>query len=105
MDEFFDNLLEELAEIAKKAVEDIKDELIRDGKSFVEKTRADLQRWAQLLVEGKITRDEFEYLVKAKRDLAQMEALKQKGLAQVRIDKLRNALLNAVVDAAERTFL
>lgn len=101
-DEFLDALKKELIKIAKSTGEEIKDELLEDGKTFIEKSKADLQRWALLLAEDKITEDEFKYLVEAKKDLAEMEALKQKGLAEARIDKLKGALLNAVVGSALR---
>ncbi len=101
--QFLSLLKTQLTGIAKEAGEDIKDELIKDGRAFVEKTRDDLQRWTQLMAEGKLTRDEFEYLLQAKKDLAQMEALKQKGLAQARIDKLKSALLSAVVGSVFKT--
>lgn len=55
------------------------------------------------MAEGKLSRDEFEYLLKAKKDLAQMEALKKKGLALARIDKLKGSLLDTVAGAAIRT--
>lgn len=93
----------QLTDIAQEGGEDIKDELLEDGLAFVEKTRDDLKRWSQLLAEGKLSRDEFEYLLKAKKDLAQMEALKKKGLALARIDKLKGSLLDTVAGAAIRT--
>lgn len=102
-DEFLDELKSALIDIAKDVGEDIKDELLQDGKAFVEKSRDDLQRWAQLLAEGKLTQNEFEYLLQAKKDLAEMEALKQKGLAEARIDKLKNAVFSAIVGSAVRT--
>lgn len=101
--DFLNALKSELTGIAREAGEDIKDELIKDGKAFVEKSREDLERWSRLMAQGDLSREEFEYLLKAKKDLARMEALKQKGLAQARIDKLKNALMGAVVGSAVRT--
>lgn len=104
INDFLDALKSQLTDIAKEVGGDIKDELIRDGTVFFEKSKDDLQRWMPLLAEGKLTRDEFEYLLKAKKDLAEMEALKQKGLAKARIDKLKKALFGAIVGSALRTF-
>ncbi len=97
--EFLDILIAKLEEIAKEAAEDIKDALIQDGVSFAEKARERLQRWAALVAADKLTIDEFKYLLEAQKDMARMEALKQKGLAQIRIDRLRNSLINAVFES------
>ncbi len=96
---FLDILIAKLTDIAEAAAVDIKDALIQDGVSFAEKSRERLQRWAALVAEEKLTTDEFKYLLEAQKDLAKMEALKQKGLAQIRIDKLRNSLINAVLES------
>jgi hypothetical protein len=101
--DFLKTLKSDLADIAKEAGEDIKDELMRDGTSFAEKLKDDLQRWTTAIVEGTLTQEELEYLLQAKKDLAQMEALKQKGLAKARIAKLKNTLISAVVGSAVRS--
>jgi len=101
--DFLNALKSELTGIANEAGEDFRDELIKDGKDFVEKSREDLERWGRLVAHGELTREEFEFLLKAKKDLAQMEALKQKGLGQARIDKLKMALIGAVAGSAMRT--
>jgi hypothetical protein len=51
-----------------------------------------------LLIEGKLTTEEFEWLVNSQKDLIQMAALKQAGLAAIRIDQFKASLLNMVVD-------
>ena len=44
-----------------------------------------------------ITTSTIEFLVKGKQDLAEMEALKQAGLALVRVDQFRNSLVDLVI--------
>ena len=102
-DDFLKLFKSELIDIAKSAGEDIKEELLDDGQAFVQKTKADLQRWTALVAAGDLSQEEFEYLLQAKKDLAVMEALKQKGLAQARIDKLKEAVIGAVVGSAVRS--
>jgi hypothetical protein len=55
------------------------------------------------LANKQITKEEFEFLVKGKRDLAEMLALKQKGVALVKIDAFKNRLISLVVDLAVKT--
>lgn len=98
-DKFLDILIAKLEDIAKGLAKDIKKTFVQSGIAFARKTKKRLQRWAALVEEGKLTMDEFKYLVEAQKDLAEMEALKQEGLAKARIDKLRNSLINAVVDS------
>lgn len=103
--EFLSLFKARLIEIAQDTSRDIKEALLQDGSAFVQKTRDDLQRWTLLLAEGRLTKDEFEYLLEAKIDLAEMEALKQKGLAEIRIDELKQAVFEAIVGSAARAFL
>ncbi len=100
----FDRFLELLSDNLKAFVQehwsDLRDAALQDGQAFVETTRADLERWLGLLAEGALTREDFEWLVQGKRDLAELEALKQAGLAKVRLDQFRSSLVNVVVDTA-----
>lgn len=104
-EKFLQLLKSSLIDLAKEAGRDIKEELLQDGSAFVRKTRGDLQRWTALLAEGRLTKDEFAYLLEAKKDLAEMEALKQKGLAEVRIDELKQSIFDAIIGSATRVFL
>ena len=76
----------------------------KDASAFLEKARADLERWTLELAEGKLTNDDFAFLVKGKKDLAEMEALKQAGLALVRIDQFRNSVFDLVIGTALKMF-
>ncbi len=95
--DFLNILKSDLIEVGKNFGEDIKNELVDDGQAFAQKCREDLERWTTQLAEGSLSKEDFAYLVKAKKDLAEMEALKQKGLAKAKIDKLKAAVVNSVV--------
>lgn len=99
-DEFLKTLKHDLGDLAHHFGDDVKTELINDGRSFAVKSKRDLERWMKELVNGSLTKDDFEWLVKGKKDLAEMEALKQAGLTRARIDKYRNALLDTVISSA-----
>jgi hypothetical protein len=64
-----------------------------------------LRRWTKLLAQGDLSKDDFEWLVAGKKDLAEMEALKQTGLALVRLERFQNALISLVIDTAFETFV
>ncbi len=99
-DRFLELLKENLLALAQEHWTDVRDAALRDGQTFVRRTREDLERWLTLLAAGDLTREDFEWLVQGRRDLAEMEALKQAGLAKVRLDRFRSALVDVVVKTA-----
>lgn len=95
-DEVKRGLLQLLAHDGQAAVQ----AALNDGAAFLEETRADLERWAQLLASGQLTKDDFASLVRGRQDLAQMAGLKRAGLAAIRIDQIKNALIQLIIIAA-----
>ncbi len=104
-DDFLSSLLGNLEDLAKSELADLKDAALSDAKSFVDSTSGDLKTWTEQLKNGELSAEDFEFLLLAKKDLAEMEALKQAGLALVRIDKFRVSVINAVVGTATDVFL
>ena len=103
--EFLSTIKEDLLEFAKENLEEYKDELLKDGNEFVKKAKKDLERWTEGLASGALSRADFEFLLKGKRDLAEMEALKQLGLSKIRVNKITNGVIDVVVGSAVKTFL
>jgi hypothetical protein len=97
---FMATLKNDVVDFAQSQFKDVKNEAIADGTAFVKGIESDLQNWMSQLAAGKISRDDLQWLVNAKKDDAQLEALKVAGLAQVRRDQFVNGLLAVVVDAA-----
>lgn len=96
-DDFINMLKDDLIDLAKEFGDDVKDEIIKDAESFATELKEDLEEWTQKVQSGDLTQNDLEWLIKGKKDLAQMEALKQKGLAKAKIDKYRNALLETTI--------
>jgi len=103
--EFLSTIKDDLLEFAKENLEEYKDELLKDGNAFVKKTKIDLERWTEGLASGALSKNDFEFLLKGKKDLAEMEALKQLGLSKIRISKITNSIIDVVVSSAVKTFL
>ena len=103
--EFSNALKKGIEELAKKSVKEFRKAAEKDGKAFVEETKEDLRRWTKLLARGDLTKDDFEWLVVGKKDLAEMEALKRAGLSLVRLQRFQNALVSLVIDTAFDVFL
>jgi len=103
--DFVSTLKNDLLDFAKENLEEYKNELLKDGTLFIEKAKSDLERWTEGLASGALSPADFEFLLKGKKDLAQMEALKQLGLSKIRITKITNSIIDVVVGSAVKTFL
>lgn len=103
--DFMLTLKNDLLDFAKENLEEYKDEIIKDGTLFFEKTKSDLERWTEGLSSGALSPADFEFLLKGKKDLAEMEALKQLGLSKIRITKITNSIIDVIAGSAIKTFL
>jgi hypothetical protein len=95
----------DLLDFAKENLDEYKDEILKDGNAFIDKAKNDLTRWTDGLAAGALSKTDFEFLLKGKKDLAEMEALKQLGLSKIRITKITNGIIDVVIGSAIKTFL
>jgi hypothetical protein len=99
-----DNILRSVEEqsrsLARKLFKQYAREALADVRDFLRGSEVDLARWASELARGEIDKDEFRDLVRGQLDVAEMGALKQAGLAEVRIDTFTAGVLDIVVSAA-----
>ncbi len=102
-DKFFKELKDGVKDMAKREAKDFVKEATADSKEFLDTVKDDLKTWSEQLARGELTKDEFEFLLGGKKDLAKMEALKQAGLAAVKVDRVRTALLDLVISAATKS--
>lgn len=70
--------------------------LAKDTAAWLVTCTADLNRWGNLYLEGKLTKDEVASLVKGQGDLFAMKGLTAAGLAAVEIEKLKAQMLDMV---------
>lgn len=103
--DFIESLKTEVIKFAESSWDTYKNAAISDGNAFIEKTKADLERWTKMLAQGDLTRDDFEWLIVGKKDLAELETLKQAGLAKATLDKFTNGLIDTIVNTAFKVFL
>ena len=99
-----DNILKSIEEQSRRLVEKLfkqyLQEAVVDVRDFLQRSTVNLERWAQELAHRSIDKAEFKSLVRGQLDVAEMRALKQAGLAQVKIEIFTNGLLDIVVSAA-----
>lgn len=104
-DAFLDTLKDDIAALAASHLDELRDEALKDGTQFLEHTKDDLKRWTRLMEQGKLSKKDVESLVRGRKELAKMEALKQAGLAAAEADRFRQALVDQVIDTATDVFL
>ena len=104
-DKFLKTLKKCIVDLAKNTLSDFKDQAIDDASSFLTDTKDDLNRWTKLLARGQLTKDEFTFLMKSKKDLFELHALTQSGVALITIQKFRDAVIDLVVNTAVDVFL
>ena len=85
-----------ITNLAKQTVHGFVKEAQSDGQAFLEATKAKLEQWAGQLAAGKITKDEFSDLLEGQKDLLQLKALTQAGLARIALDKFKQGVLDLV---------
>ena len=90
----------QIAELAEQLFKQFTQQAIADAKDFLNEARDDLKRWVGELEREEIDKSDFESLVRGQKDVAEMQALKQAGLAQVSIDTFTNGVLDIVINAA-----
>jgi len=104
-DDFAQAVLSSSKDLAKTTLEELVQEATTDTQSYLDKSKADLQRWCVQLAEQKLTQAEFADLIRGRAALAEMHALTLAGLALTRIQRFRDGLIEIVIDTAFKTFL
>ena len=103
-EQFIQTLAEDLKEVAETFGREYTRALVKVGRDFAEQTRDDLLRWGKLAAAGQLSEDDFKWLLQGKKDVLEMELLKQEGLARVQKDRLQQAIIDTVAGALIQTF-
>jgi len=104
-DAFLEQLKTSLKGLAQNSFKKYSQQILHDWTEFAKKLEDDLQRWSVEYSIHEMTKEEFEFLVKGKKDLLEMEALKQLGLARTELNKLRNAIVDTITGTAVKVLL
>jgi hypothetical protein len=85
--------------LAEKLFHQFTRQAAADTRDFLDQSRADIERWAGELTRGEIDEDDLASLMRGEKDLAEMRALKQAGLAQVSLDTFTNGVIDIAISA------
>jgi hypothetical protein len=99
-DAILQTTLEKSKELAQTLFKKFTDQAVSDTKDFLQRSKGGIDRATALFASEQIDKDDFEDLILGKKDLAEMHALKQAGLASATIDTFVNGVLQILIDAA-----
>jgi hypothetical protein len=99
-DDFIDRIVYIITELAREKLGGCLSEAQSDAREFLEKTKTDINRWFELLQSNGLSNEEFIWLVKSKKDLLEMAALKQSGISLVELEEFRDNFLYSLIRVA-----
>ncbi|MDY0781622.1 hypothetical protein [Tenacibaculum sp. IB213877] len=98
----FEKILQELKKVLTDLFKDKYSEFTKESKKDVEAILSDskekLERWTILLAEGKITLQDFKWLLEAQKDLLHMKALYKVGVSKISLGHFKNKVINTIFD-------
>ena len=94
----FAQLKTEVIDLAKENFQDMVAEAAADGTTLLHTISDDLRRYTQELKDGDIDEDGFKLLLLGDKDLVEMNALTEAGLAQAQADAFRTELFNGIIN-------
>jgi hypothetical protein len=97
-DDFAKAVIDGVKDIATGEFSGFAKEIKADTQEFLDESKEKLKKWLKLLADGDIDQEEFALLVKGRKDLALMTALTAAGVAQARIGRIKNKIVDLVID-------
>ncbi len=91
-----EKIMDEISEFIEKEMADDQKDAEKYAKEFIDKKREDLERLSGLYKSGSLTGEEFRHLIQGKKDVIEIETLKQAGMAAVKAMKFRAKLLDII---------
>jgi hypothetical protein len=92
------------ASAARTALNGFEAEASADAKAFIAQAKTDFETWTTQVANGTLAKQDLADFIAADIALAQMTALTQAGIAASDIDRLRDALVDVIVNAAFTAF-
>lgn len=96
--DIFESLKEGVSSLAETSLQDFISQAKTDGKNILDSLKSNLKKWTQQLEDGDLSLDDFKFLVLAQKDLIEMVALKQAGVAMIEAVKFKNSVFNLIIN-------
>ena len=103
--EFLEAIRGNLLKIADGSFMKYSKQITHDGIEFAKILEEDLKSWGGEYSIHEMTKEEFVDLIKSKKELLEMEALKKENLPRTELNKIRNAIVESVTETAVKVLL
>ncbi|MGG8496704.1 hypothetical protein ACQY1Q_09825 [Tenacibaculum sp. TC6] len=98
----FEKILQELKKSLILVFNDKFSEFSKESKKdielFLNESKDKLERWTSLLKQGKLTLDDFEWLVESQKDLFHLKALQAAGISKISLGHFKNKIVKTIID-------
>ncbi len=98
IDQLIASLKTQLTLLFKNKFVEFGSSLQKDAETFLNNSKATLERWLILLTDGSITQDEFEWLLKSQQDLIVLQTLQAAGVSKIKLNAIKKAIIKTVVE-------
>lgn len=86
-----------IPDLAKTCLGGFINEAKTNVSTFLESSKNDLKSWLEALATKQLSQEDFQSLLKTKCALAEMDTLKEKGLAEIQLQNFRNGVINLIL--------
>lgn len=94
----FTQLKTAIVTLAKEKFKDLAAEAASDGTSLLHTIKEDLKVYTKQLADGEIDQEDFKLLLLGDKDLIEMSALTEAGLAAAAADEFKTTVFNTIID-------
>lgn len=95
----FKEIKDEVINIIAADHKDLKDEIVPDISTFLDNVKDKLKQYTLQLADKKIETSEFEYNVAGLKELCEMKALQEKGVEQIKMDKIKDQIVSSIASS------
>ena len=95
-----DKIIFDLGQYARDKFPEYAEGFVKDIKKFLEKEGSTIERWVNGIKDKVLKKEEFFYLLKGKKDVLELEILKQTGIAVLTAERMKNDILGLLSNAA-----
>jgi hypothetical protein len=96
IDSIISDIEDGIGSLAANLVPGYVSEAEKDAGDFLTQIKADLARWSQEYVDGKISEDDFSNLLQGDEDLLKMAELTKAGIADAKMDSFKAGLFTVI---------
>jgi hypothetical protein len=101
-DRFIVQVSDEVKNLFVGSLDNYKGGLLKDIQGFFEKSKCYFEQWSQQVLEGILTKEDYESLVKRQMAGAEFISIKQAGIAKVELEKLSSGITKIIIDTTFR---